>query len=205
MKIFTTLILSFLLLSCSWVPEVKKDIENPFYWDKNSSTQIKIYTDFECPACIVFEEKIWKELFEKYALNNKIWITYKMFPLTIHKNAKDDAISALCSSKQWKYNEFANKMYELEKEKEWKSVNFDDRLKIAKDIKLNEIEFTTCVNEKHYLNKIESDIKEWNEVDKITWTPSIFINWVSIDMSEIRDKWDFFKLIDNQIWSWETN
>lgn len=205
MKIFTTLILSFLLFSCSSIPEVKKDIVSPFYWDKNSSIQIKIYTDFECPACIVFEEKIWKELFEKYANNNKIWITYKMFPLNFHKNAKDDALSVLCSSKQWKFIEFSNKMYALEKEKKWKSVNFDDRLQIAKDVNLNETEFTTCVNEKHYLNKIESDIKEWNDIDKIRGTPSIFINGVLIDISKFRDIEDFFKLIDNLTWTWKTN
>lgn len=205
MKILTTLFLVFFLFSCSSIPEVKKEIESPFYWNKNSSVQLKIYTDFECPACIAFEEKVWKELFEKYVLQNKIWITYKMFPLSIHKSAEDDAISALCSSKQWKYNEFTNKMYELEKQKAWKTINFEERLKIANDIKLNEIEFTTCVNEKHYLNKIESDIKEWNDVDKITWTPSIFINWNILDMSWIRDKDDFFKLIDNQLKLWEIN
>ncbi|MDP2091087.1 MAG: thioredoxin domain-containing protein [Candidatus Gracilibacteria bacterium] len=205
MKIFTTLILSFLLFSCSSIPEVKKDIVSPFYGDKNSSIQIKIYTDFECPACIVFEEKIGKELFEKYANNNKIGITYKMFPLNFHKNAKDDALSVLCSSKQGKFIEFSNKMYALEKEKKGKSVNFDDRLQIAKDVNLNETEFTTCVNEKHYLNKIESDIKEGNDIDKIRGTPSIFINGVLIDISKFRDIEDFFKLIDNLTGTGKTN
>jgi hypothetical protein len=42
-----------------------------------------------------------------------------MFPLsTIHKNAEDDAISALCATKQSKYSEFSTKMYALEKEKD---------------------------------------------------------------------------------------
>jgi protein-disulfide isomerase len=205
MKIFITILLSFLLLSCYSVPEVKKEIESPFYWDKNSNTQIKIYTDFQCPACIVFEQAIWKTLFEKYALTNKIWLTYKMFPLPKHTNAKDDAISVLCSSKQWKYSEFSTKMYELEKEKDWKTVTFENRLQIARDIKLNEAEFTTCVNEKHYLNKIESDIKDWNEKDNLKWTPSIFMNWVLIDMSSITTIDDFFKLIDNQTWTWKIN
>lgn len=205
MKIFTSLLLIFLFFSCSKTIEVKKDIESPFYWDKNAKVQIKIYTDLECPACIAFEEKMWKELFDQYALKNKIWLTYKMFPLPMHSNARDDAISALCATKQWKYSEFSTKMYSLEKEKEWKTVSFEDRLKIAKDIKLNEVEFTTCVNENHYLNKIESDIKEWNEIDKITWTPSIFVNWISVDLSWIKSKEDFFKFIDNQIKTWEIN
>lgn len=204
-KIFISLFLLIFLFSCTKNIEVKKDIDSPFYWDKNSNVQIKIYTDFQCPACIAFEEKIWKELFEQYAVKNKIWLTYKMFPLPMHSNAKDDAISTLCATKQGKYNEFSTKMYSLEKEKEWKTVSFEDRLKIANDLKLNEVEFTTCVNENHYLNKIESDIKEWNEVDKITWTPSIFVNWTPIDLSWIKSKEDFFNFINNQIKTWEKN
>lgn len=205
MKKIASLILIFMLFSCSkTLVEVKKNIDSPFYWNKNSEVQLKIYTDFECPACIAFEENFWKDLFEKYAKQNKIWLTYKMFPLPMHKNAKDDAIATLCATKQSKYKEYSTQMYSLEKEKEWKTVSFEDRLKIAKDLKLNETEFTTCVNENHYLNKIESDIADWIN-DKLTWTPSVFLNWTLIDFSWIKSKEDFFNFIDNQIKTWEKN
>jgi protein-disulfide isomerase len=109
----------------------------------------------------------------------------------------------LCATKQSKYSEFSTKMYALEKEKDWATVNFEDRLKIAKDLKLNESDFTKCVEENHYLNKIQSDIKEW-ENDKIEWTPTIFINWTIVDMAWMK-KDALFKYIDNLIKKWEKN
>ena len=204
-KFILGFVLLFLLFSCGkQVVEVKKDIDSPFFWDKNSNVQIKIYTDFQCPACISFEWSIWKKLLEEYALTNKIGLTYKMFPLSFHQNAQVDALWALCAHKQWKYKEFAEKMYQLEWEKKWWDVNLKERLDIANSIWVDIKEFATCVNENNYLNKIESDIKEW-ENDKITGTPSIFINGTLIDFSKIWGKEDFFKIIDNQINIWKQN
>lgn len=204
-KFILGFVLLFLLFSCGKeIVEVKKDIDSPFFWDKNSDVQVKIYTDFQCPACISFEWNIWKYLLEDYALKNKIWLTYKMFPLSFHQNAEIDALSALCSYKQWKYIEFAEKMYQLEWEKKWWDVSFKERLDIANFIWLNTSDFATCVNENNYLDKIKSDISEW-ENDKITWTPSIFINWTILDLSWIKWKEDFFKIIDNQISLWKQN
>jgi hypothetical protein len=41
-----------------------------------------------------------------------------MFPLSQHKNAKDDAIAAMCAHAQSKYSEFSTEMYALEKKKQ---------------------------------------------------------------------------------------
>jgi hypothetical protein len=109
----------------------------------------------------------------------------------------------MCAHAQSKYSEFSTEMYALEKKKQWATVSFDDRLKIAKDIKLNEADFTKCVNEKHYLNKIESDTAEW-DADKLEWTPSIFINGKNVDMSGMK-KEALFKYIDNLIKQWKQN
>ncbi|MDD2871146.1 MAG: thioredoxin domain-containing protein [Candidatus Gracilibacteria bacterium] len=198
-KFILGFVLLFLLFSCGKeIVEVKKDIDSPFFGDKNSDVQVKIYTDFQCPACISFEGNIGKYLLEEYALKNKIGITYKMFPLSFHQNAKTDALSALCSYKQGKYIEFAEKMYQLEGEKKGGDVSFKERLDVANSIGLNIKDFATCVNENNYLNKIKSDISD-GENDKITGTPSIFINGTILDLSGIKGKEDFFKIIDNQI------
>lgn len=183
-KILLLVILSFLLVSC-WTEEnkveVKKDIESPFFWDKNSDVQMKIYTDFQCPACIWFEWEVWKYILEEFAQKNKIGLTYKMFPLNFHKNAERDALWALCSLKQWKYKEFATEIYSLEKKLNWGKNTDEARLEIAKKIWLDEFKFTTCMKENHYLSKIKSDIQEWVD-DKVTGTPSIYFNWKSLPL-----------------------
>lgn len=183
-KILLMIMLSFLLVSC-WTEEikieVKKEIESPFFWDKNSVVQMKIYTDFQCPACIWFEWEVWKYILEEFALKNEIGLSYKMFPLNFHKNAERDALGALCSLEQWKYKEFAVEIYSLEDKIKWWKMTDEARSEIAKKIWLDEFRFTTCMTENHYLNKIVSDIAEWT-VDGVTWTPSIYFNWTSIPL-----------------------
>jgi len=53
----------------------------------SGKTQVEIFADFQCPACIVFSENVGP-IFEEYAASGKLTITYRQYPLTqIHKNA----------------------------------------------------------------------------------------------------------------------
>ncbi len=53
----------------------------------SGKTQVEIFADFQCPACIAFNESI-QPIFEEYAASGRLTITYRQFPLTMHKNAK---------------------------------------------------------------------------------------------------------------------
>lgn len=194
---------SFLLVSCSWEQRdilsenaannfVQKDISSPFYWDKNAKLQIVQFWDFQCPACIRFEKNIWEKFFNEYALTNKIGITFKNYPLSIHKNAPEDALAWLCAHEQWKYKEFAKNMYTLEEEKNWLIVSKEDRTAVAKKTWLNTWDFDKCVLEWRYVNKIKSDMADWDKLS-LEGTPSVYANWTLIkyDSEEA-----FFKIID---------
>lgn len=53
----------------------------------SGKTQVEIFADFQCPACIVFSENIGP-IFEEYAASGKLVVTYRQYPLTqMHKNA----------------------------------------------------------------------------------------------------------------------
>lgn len=50
--------------------------------------QVEIFADFQCPACISYNETI-QPIFEEYAGAGKLTIVFRQFPLSnIHKNAK---------------------------------------------------------------------------------------------------------------------
>ena len=50
--------------------------------------QVEIFADFQCPACISYNETI-QPIFEEYAASGKLTIVFRQFPLSnIHKNAK---------------------------------------------------------------------------------------------------------------------
>lgn len=202
-KTIPLILISFFLLSCSQVPrdifdpEVAKsfktkDIESPFFWDSNEKVQLVIYSDFQCPACIRFENAIGLKLLNDYALSNKIGLTYKNYPLNIHKNAPEDALAAMCAHEQDMYKEFALNMYSLEEEKNWLILTTEDRQWIATKSWLDLNKFNQCILEWRYVEKIKKDMAEWNQI-WLKWTPSVYVNGTLLDFA---NEEDFFKIID---------
>ena len=200
-KIISVLLLSLVLASCSADRNIltqdsgkiiDKKIESPFSGNKNSKVQMMIFTDFQCSACIRFDKIIWWELFEKYVLTNKIGLTYKMFPLSIHKNAPEDALAALCAESKWKYKEFAKEIYSLEEAKAWLRITYEDRLNIGKKIWLDSSEFKKCIDDWNYVSKIKEDMDLWNKM-WLQWTPSVYINWKIVNFWSPEE---LFRIID---------
>jgi protein-disulfide isomerase len=76
-------------------PTENRTIATPTYG--TGKTQIIIFADFQCPACMATNETSGKIL-ESYAASGRLMITYRQYPLSMHKNAKGDAIAALCSA-----------------------------------------------------------------------------------------------------------
>ncbi len=151
-----------------------------------------VFTDFQCPACIQFEKIIGGPLFEEYVNTKKIGLEYRMYPLSIHKNAPEDALASLCAESQWKYKEFAKEMYGLEDQKKWDPVSTDDRENIAKKIGLDTGKFQTCMKEWNYVSKIKEDMALGDQL-WLQGTPSVYINGKKIDF---RSREGLFKIID---------
>ncbi len=62
--------------------------------------EMVMFADFQCPACIAASKSVMP-VFENYAKEGYLHITYKQYPLTgMHKNAERDALAALCVSSQ---------------------------------------------------------------------------------------------------------
>ena len=194
--LFFVFLLSFFLFSCTTQtvknPTVSKNIDSPTFGNINSKTQVIVFSDFECPACINFEKSIWEKMLNNYALTNKIGLTYKNFPLTFHPNAFGDALAAMCAHSQWKYSEFAKAMYNLEDIKKWEKVTPQEREKLATDISLNIADFNKCVNEWHYINKINEDLALWNKM-QLPGTPSVYVNWKILNYT---NEQDFFTILN---------
>lgn len=202
--IIISILFTFILISCSENRNilddnnnsfVDKKIESPFYGNKDSKVQMTIFTDFQCPACIQFEKNIWEQVIEKYAQTNKIGVTYKMFPLSFHKNAPEDALAALCATSQWKYSDFSKEMYALEEEKKWANITFEERINIAKNIWINEQKFKKCIDEWSYVSKIKEDMELWNKI-WLRGTPSIYLNG---ELMEFSSREEFFNILDSKL------
>lgn len=149
-------------------------------------TQVEVFADFQCPACIVSNEKIMP-IFEEYAASGKLMITFRQFPLTtIHKNAMWDAIAALCSAEQGKYMEYKKWLYALEDLKNGKTVTDEDRMNLAKEKGLNVDTFSKCLSTWAYAKQVESDMA-LGDTKGVNGTPTIYLDGIKIDMSLFKD------------------
>ena len=196
MKKLLLLLIPFILLSCGeqipTVPQVSKNIESAVFGAPESKVQLTIFADYQCPACIYFEKTIGEELYEKYVKTNKITATYKNFPLTQHKNALRDALSALYALSQGKYWEFSIQMYALEGQKQGDIVTDAERVAIGTKIGLDPVEMQKSLDEGWYMNQI---IKEKNEGEAmgLEGTPSIYLNG---NIMKFSSKEEFFAMIE---------
>jgi protein-disulfide isomerase len=97
MKLSISFIISLLILTSCTVsaptvnppvnqtPTENRTVATPTYG--SGKTQVEIFADFQCPACIAYNDSVMP-IFEEYASQGKIMMTYRQFPLQMHKNAK---------------------------------------------------------------------------------------------------------------------
>jgi protein-disulfide isomerase len=66
-------------------------------------------------------------------------------------------------------------LYTLEHEKNGSSVSDEERVKLAKDLGMNESEFSGCLTEAWYQKTLNNEITEGNRLN-LQGTPSVYLN-----------------------------
>jgi protein-disulfide isomerase len=130
------------------------------------------FSDFQCPYCQLFQ-KTMNEIVAEYG--DKVQFVFKNLPLeAIHPRAKAAAMAAECANEQGKFMEYSDKLFA--NQKIWGETK-DNKAFIgyASQLKLNTAQFTQCMTDEKYKDKIESDLQEANDFG-ISGTPAIFIN-----------------------------
>lgn len=178
------------------VSTVSKDIESPVIGAKDAKVVVKIFSDYQCPACQRFHSLIEGKLRTEYADAGKLAIEYKNYPLPQHQNAEGDALGAICALPQGKFLEFSDKMYVLEGAKMNADVTDAERVEVAKFAGVpNLAEFETCLKEGWYLDRIAKDKKDGDRLG-LDHTPSIYVNDKIVDFKSVEE---FFSIIDASI------
>lgn len=97
----------------------------------------------------------------------------------IHRNAERDALAALCSVEQNKYNEYKSALYALEERKAGARVTDEDRANIGKDI-LDSTKLLECMKSDKYLGQVQAEIQEGMKMG-VQGTPTVFFDGKRID------------------------
>lgn len=152
----------------------KDNSKGPF----NSNIELVEYSDFQCPACGLFQP-VLKQLESE---NKNIKFVFRNFPLTsIHKNAEIAAYAAEASALQGKFWEMHDKLYE--NQDEWSYKTFDEAKTIfigfAKNLGLNEEQFIKDIDSDIVIIKVADDYKT-GTTSGVDGTPSFFLNGIKI-------------------------
>lgn len=134
-----------------------------------ASVQFIVYSDFECPYCAQFSGTIKKI---KDTFGDSIIIAFRHFPLSKHRKALLASIASECAAEQGEFWEMHDKIFEDNKNGNLEKEQF---VKDAEDIGLDADEFSICLDDEKYKDKIEAQIAEGKSAG-VLGTPNIFVN-----------------------------
>lgn len=152
---------------------VFQDQNDPTLGPVNSKVLVRLFGDFQCPACRVAEAGV-RYAMEKY--KDRVQFIWNDFPLTtIHPNARLAANAARCAEDQGKFWEYHDKLYTAQTE--WADVKSPQEKfnQYASELGLNKENFSSCLSVQAQNKKVGDDMDEGfkNNVDR---TPTVFVN-----------------------------
>jgi protein-disulfide isomerase len=107
---------------------------------------------------------------KEYIDTGKVRFVMREFPLTsIHKNAMNAAMAALCAHDQGKYWEMHNIMFENQRE-----LGVDELKSYASTIGLEGQEFNKCLDENQHQQSVQNDLASAVKLGARS-TPSFFL------------------------------
>ena len=160
-------------------PETKVSIEkteglenmNPItgadhiFGNPNAPVKIVEYSDFECPACKLFQT-IMIRVMDNYGKSGKVAWVYRHYPIDLlHPlNARKEAVASECAAELggndtfWK---FANRFFEISLSNDETDINVA-LPQVAREIGLDEKQFEACLISGKYDAHIQEDIDNAN-------------------------------------------
>ncbi len=151
---------------------VFSDANDPVTGNPNATTTLRIFGDFQCPACASAESGVSHV---RKTFGDRVKIVWDDFPLVqVHQNAMSGAVAARCAEDQGKFWEYHDILYQSQSN--WSAVADPKSLFVtyANSIGLNTDAFSACYD-KRADAKISADVAEGSK-DGVEGTPTFFIN-----------------------------
>ena len=153
----------------------EKLLENtpPIIGDVDAKITILEFGDYQCTFCYKFHQQTLEKIKESYIDTGKVNYTYKDFPL----NGLDSILAAeasFCANEQGKYWEYHDTIFNNWAGERTGWITSNSLLDFAEQNKLNVNEFTGCVNNHKYTQKVIENQKFAENIG-INATPSFLI------------------------------
>lgn len=149
------------------------DTNAPFKGKADSSVIVRFYSDFQCPACKASEPAL-RTIIEEF--KDRVKFVWKDFPLmTIHPNARVAANAARCAEAQGKFWEYHDRLFETQEGWSPERNPKDRFVQFARELGLNEGEFTKCYDDRQFDDRVMADVHE-GESNGVNATPTFYVN-----------------------------
>jgi protein-disulfide isomerase len=146
------------------------------------------FSDYQCPYCHQIEPTV-KSLLAKYG--DKVSLSYRDFPLSaIHPYAMGAAEASRCAEEQGKFWEYHDQLFTASK------LEKDALVEYARNLKLDDKQFDSCLTTEKYKADIEKDELEGRNAG-VNGTPGFFINGVFVNGAKPES--EFTSVIDDEL------
>jgi protein-disulfide isomerase len=128
--------------------------DSPVIGEAKATITLIEFSDYQCPYCSRHYRDVMPQIVADYVDTGKV--KYVMFenPISsLHKNAYNASLAALCAGDQGKYWEMHDIMFANQKE-----LGVDGLKSFAASIGLNSSEFDTCLDSKKHEKQINSNL-----------------------------------------------
>lgn len=169
----------------------KKNLVDDESWKVGSdSAKVTVveFGDYQCPTCKVYAPVV-ESMKSKY--KNKILFVYRHFPIVqAHPFAMSAASAAEAAGSQGKFWEYHDKLYKISP-----SLERENLIKIAEDLKLDMTKFKTDMDSDASRQNVLDDLAAGNKVG-VNGTPTFFINGKQYSLSELQNLKGFEAIIN---------
>lgn len=142
------------------------------------------FLDFECESCRAAFPAV-EQLRKDYA--GKVTFVVRYFPIPSHFNAERAARAVEAASRQGKFEQMYQKMYETQAEWGEQQVPADERFRgFAKELGLNLTAFDKAYADPATLERIKRDVAD-GEALGVTGTPTFFLNGQQLQPESAED------------------
>lgn len=163
------------------------DTNDPTSGPSGAKVTLRIFEDFECPACRVASQGI-DHVRQQYG--DTVRVVWNDFPLeSAHKNARIAANAARCAEEQGKFWEYGDALYGSQET--WTPMDDPSEtfVSIAQQMGLADQLFAQCLSERRYDAKIAADEKE-GIANRVDATPTFFLNNERFTGALTSEQWD---------------
>lgn len=162
--------------------------EGYFYKGKpDAPVTVVEYSDYQCPFCGRFATSAELQVDADYVETGKIKYVFHDYPLQQHPNAIPAAIAARCTGDPKLFWEMHNLIFA--NQAQWENLGDPTQqfLAYARQLKINESTFQSCLSSQTQRTFVEKAVQEGNQV-KIPGTPTFFVNGqqVGSDPAQLR-------------------